>query len=410
MKNLAFIQKKTTASLVFALEVAEKLKVRVATLPDLIKLRINNEEDSLVWNRWITPLTTLYFGVYQGKRIIVVAHHLGPLSTEDRLLVWADSGTKDEQGGRKKYGHEGLPKITKQEFCDLVEGKYGEVKVIDFEAYRSGFQSHLSGDHIIISDALIDPVLQALFGPEMEKFIEKHSQISSAHAKAKGKDEHAEKKILELEIKDPYGWNIFLDSESSFPEDEPVALFLTLGNPSYWGNHDLSVSTSIRVSDDLGYARFVVLNDESEDILDIDFNPWECWEKCLVDSSGPVPDLFVLEGEDDNYFTQYPKNGDRMDTRELMFKVEHFEKIGDPTFFETPDCLFFLRYHIDEVKAIAPPEANAYIVCGDVAPGKKVKVPVQFFKVQVNTKKRILRPKEVMRNLPLLLEVNGVEM
>lgn len=408
MKNLGFIQKSFIDSLFFALEVAAKMKARVATFPDLIKLRINQAEDSLVWKRWITPFSTIYFGVYKGKKLIVVAHHLGPLTTQERILEWADSGTKDDPGGRNKYGHEGLPKITELEFSHLVEGGYGEVKTIDFETYRSGFLSHLRGEHIFASDALIDPVLQAIIGSEINEFVEKHLTISTARAIAEGKDLHAEKKILELEIKDQYGWNLFHDAQSSFPEGQPVALFLTLGGPSNWGNRELSMSTSIRGHEDLSYGRFVVFNDENDDMIDIDFNPWVHWKKCLVDYSGPVADLFTLSGEEKKYFTQYPKNGNVMDTGEIMFKVESIEKIGGLTFFETPDCLFFLKYHIDEVKAIAPSGANAYIVTDGVDPGEKVKVPVQFFKVKVDPSRRILRSREVMANLPLLLKVCGV--
>lgn len=408
MKNLGFIQKNFIDSLFFALEVAAKMKARVATFPDLIKLRINQAEDSLVWNRWITPFSTIYFGVYKGKKLIVVAHHLGPLTTKERILEWADSGTKDDSGGCNKYGHEGLPKITELEFSHLVEGGYGEVKTIDFEIYRSSFLSHLGGEHIFASDALIDPVLQAIIGPEINEFVEKHLALSTACAINKGKDLHAEKKILEFEIKDQYGWNLFQCSQSSFPEDKPVALFLTLGRPSNWGNRELSMSTSIRGQEDLGCGRFVVLNDENDDMIDIDFNPRVHWEKCLVDYSGPVADFFALSKDENKYFTQYPKNGNVMDTGEIMFKVESIKKIGRPTFFETTDCLFFLKYHIDEVKAIAPSGANAYIITDTVGPGEKVKVPVQFFKVKVDPSRRILRSKEVEANLPLLLKVCAV--
>lgn len=410
MKNLVFIQEKFVNSLFFASRVAEKLKTNVATFPDLIRIRANIKEDGKAWNSWFTPFTTLYLGMYKKKRIIVVAHHLGPLSTEQRLLEWSQSGIKDEGSDREKYGQAGLPKVTQKEFTDLVEGKYGEVTVIDFETYQQGFSSHLSGEHIIASDALIDPLLRALFGAEMEKFVEKHLAISTAYALAEKKDVHAEKKIFQLGIRDRYGWHLFLKEKCDFPDEQPIGLFITLGCPASYMNQDLSVSTEIRVHDDLGLAKFVVLGDLAGDVENINFSPEKHWKQCLVKSEEVAPDFFVLIKKGNKFFTEYPKDGNRMDTGEIMFEVEHFEEIGKQTFFETTDCRFFLKYLIDEVKAVAPSEANAYAICGDIKPGEKVKVPVQFYNVKANTQYRVLRGEEVANDLPLLLRINNVIM
>lgn len=410
MKNLAFIQKSLISSLLFTLKVAKMLNVGVATLPDLIKIRLNtNEDDSLAWNRWITPLTTLYLGVYKGKRIIVVAHHLGPLSTKERILKWSNSGTKDAGSDREKYGQAGLPKITHKEFRDLVEGKYGEVAIIDFESYYHGFLSCINGDHIIMSDALIDPLLKELLGSEVEMFIEKHFQVSRDYAIAERKEAGAEKKILKLEIKDRYGWNLFSETKCDFPDKNPIGLFLTLGCPSHFSNRDLSVSTEIRVNESLNYGRFVVLNDPMADILDINFDPTKHWKKCLRKFKGLVPDFFCLIKRGNKYFTEYPKKGNRLDTGEAMFEVLEWKKIGGQIFFETPTYGSpFLKYHIDEVKAIAPAGANAYTICGEVDPAEIAKVPVQFFKVRVITESRILSEKEVMSSLSLLMRINNI--
>lgn len=408
MKNLAFFQDKLIDSLFYALKVAKKLKVHVATLPDLIKIRTGAKEDSMAWDTWLTPLTTLYFGVYQDKRIIVVAHHLGPLTTKKRILQWAKSGVKDKGDDRVRYGSDGLPKITQQEFNDLVEGKYGEVIVIDFNDYSQKFISHLGNDHIITNNALADPLLKALLGSEMEKFVEKHYQISHAYAVAKRKQLNSGDKIFRLGIKDRYGWDLFSDSHCDFPDKQPIGLFLNLGRPSYWANHDLSVSTEIRTHEDLGCARFIVLNDVNDDIADITYSPFVHWKKCLVKSEESVPNFFVLSKGRGKYFAQYPKDGDRMDTGEIMFEVTNLKKIGEQTFFTTPiHGSPFLKYHIDEVMAIAPVGSNAYMICGAINPGEIVKVPVQFFKVEINNQYRILREKEVASNLPLLLQING---
>ncbi len=74
----------------------------------------------------------------------------------------------------------------------------------------------------------------------------------------------------------------------------------------------------------------------------------------------------------------------------------------------TDNCLFFLKYHIDEVCKLAPKGANAYHIIGEVQGRDTVTVPIQFYQVTPLTEKRILRNQEVMDNLDLLLEINNV--
>jgi len=412
MNNLAFIHENFISSLFSALEVAEKMKVKVATFPDLVKMRINNDTESFVWNRWLTPLTTIYLGKYQDKRLIVVAHHLGPLTTKERMLEWSVSGNKDEGSTREKYGYEGLPKVTQQEFNDLVEGKFGEVTIIDFEPYRQKFLPHLKGHHVLAKNALRDPVLRALFGVETEEYVAKHLEISTAYAIEGHKEVNAGEKIFEFGLRDRYGWHVFTESKGNFPDEQPIGLFLTFGNPSHYANHDLSISTEIRTHEDLGYARFVVLNSEngvSDDIMDVDFNSKKHWKQCLVKSEEVVPDFFILSEKDKQLFTVYPKDGNRMDDDQIMFKVTHSKRIGKPTSFKTLTYGSpFLKYHIDEVKVIAPVGANAYMICGDIAPGEIATVPVKFYKVEIDQALRVLRDEEVINDLPLLLKINDI--
>ena len=91
--------------------------------------------------------------------------------------------------------------------------------------------------------------------------------ISTAYALAEKKDAHAEKKILQLGIKDKYGWLLF-GGQCDFPDEQPIGLFLMLDRMSKYENHDLSISTQIITRDDLGLAKFVVLGDAG-DIEDI---------------------------------------------------------------------------------------------------------------------------------------------
>lgn len=410
MKNLAFLQKDFLQSLFFALDVAKRLNTRLASLPDLVNIRAHNGAENRVWNRWYTPASTIYFGVNDGKKLIVVAHHLGPLSTKERINKWSKSGTNDEGSDRRAYGIKGLPKITVAEFADLIAGKYGEVTLINFDEYRHGFLSHLRGEHILYSDALIDPLLSALFKEAKTDYLDTCLRISSEHAILNNKEEHAEKKILQLSLKDNYGWNTFTDDRSPFPEEMPVALFLTLGSAMHYLNNDLSVSTEIRGHEDLNSANFVVLNNVKQGMLNVGFNLSRDYKQCLVDNKEPVATFNVIMTEDNQMFVEYPKDGSRMDTGEAMFPVRNYTAFGQPTSFKTTHYGSpFLKYDINEVKAIAPIGANAYFICGDVVLGKMAEVPIQFCQITYDSSKRILRRQEVANNLPLLLKLNGVD-
>jgi hypothetical protein len=411
MKNLAFIQKNFFDSLMFAQEVAKKSNKKLATFHDLINLRINqNHDDSFVWNRWLTPFATLYLGRHNEKRLIVIAQHLGPLNNKERFLQWAESGKKDDGSNRKQYGSAGLPKISQQEFTDLIEGKFGEVSILDFDEYYTKYGTNVQNSFIHFADAWDDPLLKLLFGAKCNDFLEKHLQISSDNAKKKGKQEGAENKILEIGIRDRYGWYLFSSNKIDFPDDEPIALFLTFGRLNSYGNHDLSLGTEIRTHEDSGHANFVVLNDENEDVLGIDYNYEKHWQDCLVNNEEKIPDFFSLMNIGDKLFTQYPKEGARMDSGEPMFEITEYETVGESTFFKTEIYGSpFLKYDIKEAMAIAPKGANAYIIDGEILGRETVNIPVQFFKVQVNSQQRILRDLEVAGDLDLLLKINEVK-
>ena len=218
---------------------------------------------------------------------------------------------------------------------------------------------------------------------------------------------------LSAGIEDQYGWTLFMNEDGHvkniFPEN-PLAFMFLFQRPNRWGNHDLSVSTELHVQDDLGYAQFIVLNDENEDTIRLEYVPEKQWKKCLVPAEEKFNnDFFSLTG-DKKLFVEYPKpiDGSYMDTGEIMFPLSNVKKVGEPTTFTTDNCRFFLKYHIDEVRKVAPVGANAYKICGDVSPGDLVEVPVQFYTVTPITDKRILKRGEVMDNLDLLLEINNV--
>lgn len=417
MKNFIIRNDSFLKGFDFAKSIANQTGGRIATMPDFASMRTKNDYNKdLVWHAWMIPATTLYFGTYNDKRIIVVAHHFGPLTTHKRLLKWEKSGEKDPGSNNDKYGMAGCPKITQDEFNQLVEGKYGEVKIIDFNEYHTNFKKHLENGHIKIDGASQDPLLESLLSIDTESykaFLNKCYEISKDFAAEQQKEEGSAEKILELSIEDSHGCSLYNPYNKSIPfPDKPIAFMFLFQRPSFYGNHDLSVSTELHSYESLGYAQFVVLNDINDKMIDLVFDPIKHWDKCLVPNDEKFDETFFMLTDTSKKFAVYPKrtDGSYMDTGAPMFPVVEIEKIGKPTSFTTNDCMFFLKYHIDEVRKIAPEGANSYVIIGDVQGRGTVNVPVQFYKTKLDTTNRILRSKEVIDDLDLLLKINNIKL
>ncbi|GHV28331.1 hypothetical protein FACS1894176_10840 [Bacteroidia bacterium] len=388
---------------------------RIATLEDIIALRAESPEESEIWQKWFTSGSTIYIGTSaKGEKLIVIAHHLGPLTTIKRVEKFTKSALKE--GGRTADGWKGCRKILQEEFDALIEEKYGKVDVFSHEQYEGAIYSLLRSGHYPINLIRNNPLLKSLLGKSGEQFIEKHLEISRAYAKKGRKEKGAGEIILTVNLEDNHGLDILHTfNQEHFKKVEwptqPIAGFLCIGNPSHWGNKELSISTEIDWESGGRSAKFIILTGEnSKGLQEIKANPLINLEKCLVDNpAGEKADFFVLTKENGKYFVQVPKVGDRMDTGTPKYPILYIEKVGNETSFTTTDCRFFLKYDINEVKAIAPEGANAYLITESVYPGKVVQVPVQFYHIEIDTSKRILTPKELYSNFELLCEINGIK-
>lgn len=415
MKNFLISGENFLKAFAIASQLAQKTGGRIANMADIAILRTKTGIDDLLWNMWAMTATTIYFGSYKGERLIVVAHHFGPLTTEERIITWTSSGKFKEGDDRQVGGVEGCRTITQEEFDKLVEGVYGEVKTIKFDEYQPLHKEELTGNQIKIDRAAQDPLLEALLGRDRasyEAYLQQCFSIAKDYAKEEWKEEGAEEKILQLSIEDMYGASIFnIYSETvNFPET-PIAFMMLFQRPSRYSNHDSSISTELHIEESIkGYQQFIVLNDEEDGLVKIGFNVQKHWKKCMVPNTEEFKETFFSLTGDQTLFVEYPKatDGAYMDTGECMFPVSDVVAIGEPTTFTTNDCMFFLKYHIDEVRKLVPEGANAYAITGDVQGRDTVTVPIQFYSVTPLTEQRILRGKEIMDNLELLLEINNV--
>ncbi len=128
---------------------------RLATMPDIVAARLETKPGALPWETYFTTLTAEYYGFSKtGKRVLIIAHGVGPMSTlqgVQKAYSWQyNDKDRNRRGGR----------ITAQEFLDLEAGKFGEVSIVDLESYCTQYE-YAFAETLRSSDALTDPVLKA---------------------------------------------------------------------------------------------------------------------------------------------------------------------------------------------------------------------------------------------------------
>ena len=93
------------------------------------------------------------------------------------------------------------------------------------------------------------------------------------------------------------------------------------------------------------------------------------------------------------------------------FVVERATLIGSEATFTTPVLGYhgIFRYNLKDVKAMAPEGANAFLM-GEATlfdHDTKQTAQIQFFDVQVNPSRRILRKDEIRGNIGLIKKLLG---
>ena len=106
-----------------------------------------------------------------------------------------------------------------------------------------------------------------------------------------------------------------------------------------------------------------------------------------------------------------------MDTGEPEFHVISLEKIGKPVKFTTTIGGYrgFFKYDIKEVEAIAPRGADVYTLAGDIeiisheGNPEYHRVPVQFYRAEVDTSQRLIREDELCNDYKTLMKLINVK-
>lgn len=408
---------------------------RIAILPDIIKARLDSKPGDVPWETWYTTLSAEYFGVgADGRKKIIVAHGIGPMSTLDGILkVYKHEYSSYKNNTRRRGG-----RITREEFLKLEAGEYGEVYIIDYEGYIKRYEYPFM--EILTSEqALSDPVLAARFGDAAADYVLHHEKCAREwHKEQLGFDPEnkynldSHQKYLGRRRKEhlrdsadkssPYIIKIGDASNCNYEftkfneNEEALAHLLSIGRLCHSCHQDgESLMCDVNCHEWSNANRFLSIpkgalgngifkGPDASEMLK------QYWQELLLPIQEPYPQIGFckLMQIDDQWFTEYSKKGARMDTWEPEFVVISFEEVGKPVEFFTSGGhgTFFFKYGIKEVQAIAPAGVNAYYTIGDCWQTEKENgVRVQFCKINADTSKRVMRQDALKNNYDLLMQL-----
>lgn len=411
---------------------------RLATMPDIIASRLETKPGETPWETYFTTLTAEYLGLSkQGNKILIVAHGIGPMSTLDGATKAYSWQFKDKD--RRREGG----RITQQEFWDLEAGKFGEVSVIDFDSYCRRYQYPFI-QVLRASEAMTDQVLKARFGPQAEEYIKAHAEHARAwHREQAGVDPENKYQLPNhdqfldrrrrqhlndgAENSDPY---IVQQGPSSYPYwkmDEGLAIghLLSVGglcNLHHEGSESLTHDVGTHGWNDGTRVVGIQAGGNIRSGLHRGPDAYRLLRKHWPDLLVPVaqPEIVGFRGLvqiGDQWFTQYPKKGEGMDTWEPEYVVSSMEKIGEPVQFRTTVGGYhgFFKFGTNEVKAIAPPNANAYFFVGEPQNEWNGGNPthqtceVQFYRIEADASKRMVRSDSLAHDFDTLMKLVAKE-
>lgn len=418
----------------------------IATMLDIVDARIATGIDQHPWNTYYTVNSAEYFGYgADGRRKLIVAHGVGPMSTLEGIQKAYSFQYKDKT--RKNKGG----RISQDEFLKLEAGEYGEVynademgplkdgdgkfgmvAVVDFDNFVDYYEYPFIG-YLTLNEARREPLMRARLGPRYREYLEHHTRMATAiHAKEHGKA-----------IPDPYIVEIgaasnctytadgFANHPRTYPwldkGDGAVAHLLSTGRLSNVYHErerrvPHSIANNIGCHEWFNGVRLVAVR-EGGAITDIHpgVGSVRClilknWDRLLKKIPGepPFPGTFyVLMEHDGVMFTQYQKKGAGLDTTAPEFHVTSAKPIGEPTKFVTEVLGYhgFFKYDIREVETMKPTDTNAYMVVGepeiiwDDGNPTRQHVDVQFYRVEVDTSQRLVRDEELRNDFDTLMKL-----
>ncbi len=418
---------------------------RIGTLPDIIDARIATKPGETPWETYFTTTTAEFLGrSKKGNLILIVAHGTDPLSTLDGIQKAYSWEYNDKSRGRRGG------RITQRDFFDLESGKFGEVSIVDMKSYCALYQFPFM-QMLRLSQAMRDLVLRARLGTNTERYLQIHAEFA--------REWHREQARLNPENKystNEYTFQEFLDRrrkqhtlDGAEDSDPYIIAVKDAGNCRYSfgekGFRQIERGYAIAHLISTGALCHLYHEENESLVLDVSCHEWGDGvrfvairpESKIISIHAGIPnfqDMIIKHPDilfeqvesptelefstlmeiDGKWFTQYPKKGERMDTDEPEYAVTRIHKVDGPSSFTTTIGGYygFLKYGIKEVKNIAPRNANAYYISGDVEilqEGSKHVVPVTFYHIEANTSRRAIREKSFHNNYDLLMKILELE-
>lgn len=393
---------------------------RLATIPDVIDARLATPLGKAPWEQYFSTNSAEYFGFSKaGNPIIIVAHGVGPMATPEGTLAVYNSPLKPEGYGRK--GDEG--RVSQDEFLKLVDGYYGEVGVVDFKDYQTRYEYPFL-ESLTAWQAAEDPLVRARLGVRTEEYLHRHHQEAVNWARqedeaiSRGEIEHFGIKRTRTIGTERYKI-IQVSNPSNCPyrfrttEESPIAHALCI-EQLVFRNGD-SLHSAIECIEGPNPARIVgIRGNEPIDYIapsiSIDKHVIAKYlDRFLkpVEGERILPPLFRLSRAEETWFTQYGKEGSRLDTGEMEYVVRNLESVpaqAKEFWTRWGGYYGFFKYDVEEVQALAPDGANAYRFNGEIRiEGPNHIVPVEFYKADVDTTHYLPRTEELETDFDTLM-------
>jgi len=431
---------------------------RVATIPDIIEARMATKPGDVPWENYYTTMSAEYVGFSKGGNpIAIVLHGVGPMSTLDGVLAAYSFQFNDKDRNRRGG------RIPQEEFLRIESGAYGDATVVDLRHTWNRREYQFSGHAVTAWEIYDEPLWLARLGKSGRDYAEYHTKCAQRWHREQASFDPENK--YRLQSHGEYctrrrAMHLRLAEESSNPcilaMDAPsncnyssMQMFVHWmdSSPGTAIAHLLSIGGLVQSHHDY-YPREYKDREPRESLVsDVNGHGWSDGTR-LVGIRGGVEIIVGIhpgisnyrqlvqtqieklwkpnpEGSKDTkngfwhlvevgnrHFTDYPKQGECMDNHEPEFLVTEKEQIGHPRKFRTTIGGYhgFFKYGIDEVKRLAPPEANAYKV-GEIEiewqggnPTHHIG-PVTFYKVAVDTSQRLVRSDDIYRDGKLLMSL-----
>ena len=402
-------------------------KGRIGTMLDVVDARTATDINDAPWNTYYTTISAEYFGYSRnGKRIIIVAHGVGPLSTLQGIqkaysYEYKDK-TRSNRGGR----------ITYQQFRDLESGKYGDVNIVDFDQIVNRHEYPFMR-YMTCGMARFEKLLLARLGPRTIEYLE-HQKLMAQQIH---QTEHGKKIYNPYLIEMAAASNCFyvIGGYANHPlrypflekGDGAIAHLLTAGRLENVSHQDerrvpYSLAHTISCHEWWNGVRLIAIRENSttNDIHpgfgNIDEIILKNWQSLMRQNPQPTNSIGlrpIMSDEHDMFFTQYPKIGARMDNYEPEFQITSLKKVGQPVKFRTTIGGYhgFFKYDITEVETIKPCNANVYEIIGNPkviwenGDRKYHLADIQFHQAKIDTSQRIIRRDELKNDFKTLMRL-----